>query len=117
MFAGVNCTFFPQHFLGLNGMPRRYPDYPIIIHLFNFLSRWGSTLSLVRLFRFLGILWESLFYQRCLVFPQVAKTEVEWAHRGFPVRHKPRSQNPLCFEGLGIKLKAKLLKIIKKKCK
>ena len=53
MFVGVNMVFFPQHFLGLSGMPRRYIDYPEVFAGWNQISSYGSYISAVGVLVFL----------------------------------------------------------------
>jgi cytochrome c oxidase subunit 1 len=52
-FIGVNLTFFPMHFLGVAGMPRRIPDYPDAFYIFNQISTWGSYVSIFSVIIFL----------------------------------------------------------------
>nr|AYQ18946.1 cytochrome c oxidase subunit 1 [Leiochrinini sp. 2 ACP-2013] len=87
MFMGVNITFFPQHFLGLMGMPRRYSDYPDAFTIWNMMSSIGATISLMSVLFFSLIVWEALMVQRKSLFSMNMPTSIEWLQNNPPSDH------------------------------
>jgi cytochrome c oxidase subunit 1 len=63
-FVGVNLVFFPQHFLGMAGMPRRVADYPDAFAGWNMISSFGSYLSAAGVFVFLYLCWDTFSKKR-----------------------------------------------------
>jgi len=59
-FIGVNLTFFPMHFSGLAGMPRRIPDYPDAYEGWNAIATYGSYVSTLGFVLFLYIIYVTL---------------------------------------------------------
>lgn len=58
-FLGVNVTFFPMHFLGLAGMPRRVPDYPDVYSFWNSVATFGSYITTFSLIVFLLVIYDA----------------------------------------------------------
>ncbi|MEY3293142.1 MAG: hypothetical protein RJB12_913, partial [Pseudomonadota bacterium] len=90
MFVGVNIVFFPQHFLGLQGMPRRYVDYSDGYAYWNMVSTWGYVITVVGVLVFLIMLAEAAIRRR----PGVANpwgegaTTLEWTLSSPPPHHQ-----------------------------
>ena len=100
MFIGVNVLFFPQHFLGLSGMPRRYADYPEAYALWNLVSSSGAYISTAGFLVFFVIVAEAFIKKR----PAPANpwgegaTTLEWTLPSPPPMHQfetlPRFDQP-----------------------
>nr|YP_002261392.1 cytochrome c oxidase subunit I [Troglophilus neglectus]ACG59336.1 cytochrome c oxidase subunit I [Troglophilus neglectus] len=94
MFIGVNLTFFPQHFLGLAGMPRRYSDYPDVYTTWNIISSLGSTISFIGIIFLVFIIWESMICNRTVLFPLNMISSIEW-YQSLPPAEHSYSELPL----------------------
>ena len=88
-FIGVNLTFFPQHFLGLQGMPRRYPDYPDAFAGWNMVSSYGAYLSFAGAILFVGLLLYTLTSGRRVAenYWGPGATTLEWTVPSPPAFH------------------------------
>jgi len=89
-FLGVNLIFFPQHFLGLRGMPRRYSDYPDYYTIWNLASSFGILIVLVSLGLFIYILIERFIRKKSVIFRDSYIYHLEWANFYPPSDHRYR---------------------------
>nr|YP_003331185.1 cytochrome c oxidase subunit I [Rotaria rotatoria]ACT21454.1 cytochrome c oxidase subunit 1 [Rotaria rotatoria] len=80
LFVGVNMTFFPQHFLGLSGMPRRYSDYADSMLFWNIISSLGAFISFFGSIMIMFIIWEALAVKRSVVSVLIGYWDVEWSY-------------------------------------
>jgi cytochrome c oxidase subunit I len=90
MFVGVNVIFFPMHFLGLQGMPRRYVDYPDAFAYWNHVSTFGYMIAVAGVAVFLVMLLEAAVRRRAAVANPWGEgaTTLEWTLPSPPPYHQ-----------------------------
>ena len=93
-FIGVNLTFFPMHFLGLAGMPRRIPDYPSAFDGWNMVASVGSYISFASTLLFIYIAIKILCSKRTVPDNQWGEgaTTLEWTVSSPPPFHSFEKQ-------------------------
>ena len=89
-FIGVNLIFFPQHFLGLAGMPRRIPDYPDAFAGWNYISSIGAYISYASTLLFIWIVIEAFQRKRRAAdnYWGEGATSLEWTLSSPPPFHQ-----------------------------
>lgn len=87
IFLGVNITFFPQHFLGLNGIPRRYSDYPDAFSSWNIVSSIGSYVSIMRTILLITLIWEGIRKNNKTISVEQINLSKEWLVSYPPMDH------------------------------
>jgi cytochrome c oxidase subunit 1 len=89
LFIGANLVFFPQHFLGAQGMPRRYPDYPDAFWGWNLVSSAGSYISTASMFVFFYVCWKTFASKERLAdnYWGEGATTLEWQVSSPPPFH------------------------------
>ena len=86
LFLSINLTFFPQHFLGINGIPRRYIIYSDYFIIWNNFSSIGSLITIIFTIIFIFIIIESLISKRLIIF-KIKFFNIEWLNNSPNLNH------------------------------
>jgi len=96
LFLGVNITFFPIHFLGMQGMPRRYREYLPQFSYWHSVASLGRTARLVATLMLFFLWWEALCRSRVVLFTNWKRVFMDFLHK-MPFLLHSNSESPLIF--------------------